>query len=68
MLRKEILPEFQKFLLLKKLVLDEWNLSGHKKVETKMINTYIMKDMSNAAKRPLDMLYSKKINANVNRL
>ncbi|MDD5773952.1 MAG: integron integrase [bacterium] len=35
------------------------DLLGHKKLETTMIYTHVMRDMSNAPKSPLDMLYGK---------
>ncbi|MBI5196832.1 MAG: tyrosine-type recombinase/integrase, partial [Nitrospirae bacterium] len=35
-------------------------LLGHKNVETTMIYTHVMRDMSNAPKSPLDSLYSGK--------
>ncbi len=48
----EILPEFRKFILEKKLVPD-------KNVETTMIYTHVLRNMSNAPKSPLDSLYEK---------
>lgn len=35
------------------------SLLGHKNVETTMIYTHVMRDMSNAPKSPLDVLYSE---------
>lgn len=35
-------------------------LLGHKNVETTMIYTHVMRDMANAPKSPLDMLYKEK--------
>lgn len=36
------------------------DLLGHKNLETTMIYTHVMRDMSNAPKSPLDNLYGKK--------
>jgi site-specific recombinase XerD len=35
-------------------------LLGHKNVETTMIYTHVMRDMTDAPKRPLDMLIQKR--------
>jgi len=35
------------------------SLLGHKNVETTMIYTHVLRNMSNAPKSPLDMLYEK---------
>jgi len=36
------------------------SLLGHKHVETTMIYTHVLRNMSNAPKSPLDSLYDKK--------
>ena len=42
------------------------DLLGHKNVETTMIYTHVLRDMSNAPKSPLDSLYDKKGEIEIN--
>ena len=73
----EILPEFQRFLLEKKLVPEKnvffyafwaskfFNYARKKQisnVETTMVYTHVMRDMAGAPKSPLDALFRPKRN------
>ncbi len=54
---ERVLPEFQSYLMERTLAPEVQDLLGHKHVETTMVYTHVLRNMSNAPKSPLDQLY-----------